>query len=231
LTDSVLSGITSTLQNIQDLTINAGSGTANDADRKTMAIEISSNLDQLLSLANSTDAEGNSMFSGYKTNAPAFTKTSTGASYNGDQGQALIQVDTAIQIPLSNSGDKIFQIGGQDTFKILTDLVNLLNTPVATPANQSALVAGLKSANTGLSNGLDSVSLSRTTIGSYLNRIDALDISGSAKDLSYAKSISDLQDVDYNSAVSQLTSQKTMLEAAQASFVKISSLTLFNYIT
>jgi flagellar hook-associated protein 3 FlgL len=36
--------------------------------------------------------------------------------------------------------------------------------------------------------------------------------------------------VDYAEAVSNLTQQKTYLEAAQQSFLKVSNLSLFNYL-
>jgi len=38
-----------------------------------------------------------------------------------------------------------------------------------------------------------------------------------------------LQDLDYAKAITDLTRQKTMLEAAQMSFTKIQGLSLFNY--
>lgn len=231
LTDGILSSSATALQDVQSLTINAGSGTSSDSDRKAMALAVNASLEQLLSLANSTDAEGNSMFAGYKTSSPAFTKTAAGITYSGDQGAVSVQVDTARQMSLNNSGDKVFQGGGQDVFKTLTDLVNLLNTPADTPAAKAALTAGLKTAADGVAGSLDSVILARTTIGSNLKSLDALDEAGATKDFNFTKSISDLQDLDYNTAVTQLTAQKTMLEAAQASFVKISGLSLFSYIS
>jgi flagellar hook-associated protein 3 FlgL len=231
LTDSVLDSTTSALQNIQDLTLTAGGGIASDSDRKALAMAVNANLEQLLSLANSTDAEGNAMFAGYKTSGPAFTKTATGATYNGDQGHVSVQVDTARQMSINNNGDTIFQPGGTDLFKTLTDLVNLLNTPTTTAASKAALTAGLKTAADGVAGSLDSVILARTTIGSNLKALDALDAAGATKDLNFAKSISELQDLDYNAAATQLLAQKTMLDAAQASFVKIAGLSLFNYIS
>jgi len=39
-----------------------------------------------------------------------------------------------------------------------------------------------------------------------------------------------LQDVDYSKAISDLTRQQTYFEAAQLSFLKVSKLSLFDYI-
>jgi flagellar hook-associated protein 3 FlgL len=42
--------------------------------------------------------------------------------------------------------------------------------------------------------------------------------------------LSELQDLDYTQAVTQLSMQQVTLEAAQKSFVKTSGLSLFNFI-
>jgi flagellar hook-associated protein 3 FlgL len=67
----------------------------------------------------------------------------------------------------------------------------------------------------------------RANIGAKLNEIDNLDTAGSDRALQYSKSLSDLQDTDYASALSDLAKQQTIMEAAQKSFVAITSLSLF----
>jgi flagellar hook-associated protein 3 FlgL len=42
--------------------------------------------------------------------------------------------------------------------------------------------------------------------------------------------LSKLQDVDYAQAISDLTRKQVQLEAAQQSFLKVSQLSLFNYL-
>ena len=49
-------------------------------------------------------------------------------------------------------------------------------------------------------------------------------------DLQYNQALSRLEDVDYAEAVSNLTQQRTFLQAAQQSFLKVSNLSLFNYL-
>ena len=43
-------------------------------------------------------------------------------------------------------------------------------------------------------------------------------------------SLSTLQDLDFAAAVSRLSQETFILEAAQASFARVSGLTLFNYL-
>jgi len=228
--DSTLASVTSVLQNAKTLTINAGNGALNNSDRSNLATQLSSALDQLLALANSTDGIGNYLFSGYQTGTQPFVKTAAGAQYNGDQGQRQIQVDSSRQMAVSDSGQAIFQGNNQDIFKTLTDLVSLLQTPVTTPAGNAALTAGLSTANGNIDQSLNNVLTVRASAGSRLQELDSLDSAGSSRDIQYSQTLSQLQDVDYAKAISQLTQQQTTLQAAQQSFVKIAGLSLFNYL-
>ena len=48
--------------------------------------------------------------------------------------------------------------------------------------------------------------------------------------MQYEQALSRLQDLDYADAITRLTQQQTYLEAAQKSFLKVSGLSLFNYV-
>jgi len=49
-------------------------------------------------------------------------------------------------------------------------------------------------------------------------------------DLQYQQTLSQLEDLDYAKAISDLTRKQTDLEAAQKSFLRSSQLSLFNYL-
>ena len=82
----------------------------------------------------------------------------------------------------------------------------------------------------GLDESLDRVLTTRAQIGSQLVEVEQLGFIGSDLDLQYQTTLSDLQDLDYNEAISRLTQQRTFLEAAQQSFLKTTGLSLFNYL-
>ncbi|MDB5765031.1 MAG: flgL [Herminiimonas sp.] len=119
----------------------------------------------------------------------------------------------------------------QSLFTTMNDLINLLGAPTGTPAGKANLTQGLATANSNLANALDNVSAVRASVGSRLYEIDSLDSGGSYRDIQYAQTLSTLQNVDYAKAISDLAQQTTTLTAAQQSFVKISGLSLFNFIT
>ena len=76
----------------------------------------------------------------------------------------------------------------------------------------------------------ESISRVRSGVGSRMVEVETQQNINSSMDLQYEETLSRLQDVDYAEAVSNLTQQKTYLEAAQQSFLKVSNLSLFNYL-
>ena len=128
------------------------------------------------------------------------------------------------------TGDSLFQSGGYDVFDTLSNLVTLLNTPITNAATQAAFSSGLSTAIGNLQGSVDNVLNVRTAIGTKLNELDTLDTAGTDRDLQYSQSLSDLQDLDYTAALSDLAKQQTIMEAAQKSFVKTTSLSLFDFI-
>lgn len=229
-----LASVTELFQNVKTAIISARNGVLGDTERGFHATELSGRLQELLGLANTRDESGNYLFSGFQTNTPAFVQTATGATYQGDTGQQLVQVDATRQMASSSPGSTVFQGGApggaEDVFKTLTDLISLLQTPVVTPADSAALTAGLATASTNMSLAMDNVLTTRAAIGARLNEIDSLDSVGEDRHLQYSQALSKLQDLDYTQAITELTQQKITLEAAQQSFAQTSKLSLFNYI-
>jgi flagellar hook-associated protein 3 FlgL len=113
----------------------------------------------------------------------------------------------------------------ESLFTTLDNLINALETRAGT-----RLANSLNTALTNLGNALSNVSTIRASVGSRLNEVDAAQSAGEDLNLQYRQTLSDLQDVDPYKAISDLTQQKMSLEAAQQSFLKISGLSLFNYL-
>jgi|LakWasM111_LOW13_FD_contig_51_16504_length_1113_multi_3_in_0_out_0_1 flagellar hook-associated protein 3 FlgL len=224
-----LNSITNVILSAQSTLVAAGNGSLSDSERKVMGTELQNSLESLVGLANTQDASGNFVFSGFKSNVASFTATATGATYNGDSQQQMLQVDPQRQMSVNVTGDSLFQGGGNDVFKTLSDIVTLLNTPITNAATQTAFNTGLTTAIGNLKGSLDTVLNARTSVGTKMNELDALDTAGTDRDLQYSASLSDLQDLDVVAALSDFSKQQTIIEAAQKSFVQTTSLSLFNY--
>lgn len=110
LEESQLQAVVKALQDAREQVVNAGNGSYSDAEREYIADALQSHFDTLLGLANSTDANGYYLFSGYQGNTRPFDQQADGAvSYVGDNGQRLLQVGSDRQIAVSDSGFDIFE--------------------------------------------------------------------------------------------------------------------------
>lgn len=107
--DGTLSGVDDTLSRIRQLAVQAGDGTLSQSDRQSIAQELTQDLQQLAGLANTQDAGGNYIFSGFEGGRQPFVQDATGGYvYQGDQGQRSLQIDTGISVPVNDSGQSIF---------------------------------------------------------------------------------------------------------------------------
>jgi len=118
----------------------------------------------------------------------------------------------------------------QSLFTTLENLIGVLEQPATGASGQAALANGLAAASRDLANSLDSVLSTRASLGARLHELDSLDQQGEDRDLQYEKTLAELQELDYTKAISDLTKQSIILEAAQQSFVKTAGLSLFNFL-
>jgi flagellar hook-associated protein 3 FlgL len=225
--ESSLTGVTNLLVSAQSTLVGAGNATLSDTERGFIGSELKGSLEALIGLANTQDASGNYLYAGTKTSTVPFAASATGADYAGDSNQQLLQVDTQRQMAINATGDNVFQANGNDVFSALNDIVTLLNTPITDATSQATYNTGLATAIGKLKGSVDNVLNVRADVGAKLKEIDNLDTAGSDRELQYSKSLSNLQDTDYASALSDFAKQQTIMEAAQKSFVQVTSLSLF----
>ncbi|SAK42963.1 flagellar hook-associated protein FlgL [Caballeronia calidae] len=109
--DSTLSNVSNVLQSIQTQIVHAGDGSLTDADRTSVANTIQGLRDQLFSLANTTDSDGNYIFSGLKGGTAPFSNNpaGVGATYDGDFGQRTVQISEGRSMQVGDTGVSIFQ--------------------------------------------------------------------------------------------------------------------------
>ena len=329
LEESTLQSVTTVLQNVKSLVIQAGNGTLGDADRATLATTLQSNLDQLQGLANTDDGNGQFLFAGFKSGSAPFERQADGTiQYLGDQGQRQVQVDVARQMagtddgrsifqsvqssagyvasaPIGNTGSGVFsstsvvnpadpdygknfvisfptagsyqvdavpasaiplvaatpftpgsalQFGGlqisisgtpaagdqvnvatarnagTDVFGAVSDVIKALKTPVSGPASQALVLNALSTANLKLTHAHDHVLTVRSSVGSRLQELDALDVTAGTRAVFDKSYLSNLQDLDYGSTIAEFFQRQTALQASQQTFAKIQKISLFNYL-
>jgi len=97
------------IQRVRELTVQAGSGSLSPNDRQSIAAELKERLGQLANIANTQDASGEYIFSGFQGQTPAFAKDGFGDwKYQGDEGQRVLEIDEGVTVPISDHGKGIF---------------------------------------------------------------------------------------------------------------------------
>ncbi|MFD0930388.1 flagellar hook-associated protein FlgL [Methylophilus glucosoxydans] len=222
-----LSSVTDLVLNIKSSLTAAGNATYNDAQRQSIATELQGRLDSLISLANAKDSMGNFIYSGFTTDKAAFTSAGV---FQGETSRMNLQIDDNRTMPTTFTGDSVFNANGNNLFANMQQAITLLNTPITDATSRTNFTNGLATALQNTDKSLDSILDTRAQIGSQLNEIQILDDTGDDISLQYSKVLSDLQDLDYTQALSDLAKKNTIMEAAQKSFVSTSKLSLFQFI-
>lgn len=130
------------------------------------------------------------------------------------------------------NGDKftVSPSSNQSIFKTVSDLITALETPSSGQPGGTRLTNNLNTALQNVNNSLEHVLTQRSSIGARLKEIDTLESVSGDQNIQFEQLLSQLQDVDFAKSISDLQRQQLYLQAAQQSYVKISGLTLFNYI-
>lgn len=246
--DSVLGGVNDELQGIYEKAIAAGNGSYSDAERSFIATELEERLKNLLSLANSQDGTGRYIFGGFESatepfsvNAPlssALPRYSLAAGqrsveYNGDDGIQLLQVGTNQAVATNETGSAVFMrltdslgnITGRSVFDGVQNMIDYLKTPSAT-----APVAVYSQSLGDIQSAIETVSRSRASVGARQASMETVANVANDRAVQYESQLSDIQDVDYAKALTEVTKKKLQLEAAQSTFSATSQLSLFDYI-
>ena len=114
LVDSQLSAVTELVQNVRSRVVQAGNTVLSDSDRQAIAVELEQRFDELLGIANSRNAAGDYLFSGYQSESKPFARQSAAAgagaavAYFGDNGERLVQGAASQQMATSVAGSELF---------------------------------------------------------------------------------------------------------------------------
>lgn len=119
----------------------------------------------------------------------------------------------------------------QNIFSTLQNLITAFSTDISGNPTAAAQVRNTINAEMeNLDRTLENVSTVQASVGARRSELSSLTNVAEALELQYKERLSNLQDIDYAEVISAFAEQQSQLEAAQASFAKISALSLFNYL-
>ena len=222
--DTTLGSIATQLQGALELAVQAANGTLNAANRGTVADQIDAISATLLNLANTRDANGQPLF-GDADGSAAVTKNATGSYTLADTAPSPIPISETQSVQGSETASRIFTIGGTNAFAALDTLATALRTGTAGEATAAA-----RSAMTNMTEANDQVSVARGAVGARAASVELQQGLSKSAQADRAELRSSIEDTDVSTAIVDLQKMMTALSATQASFSKLSSLSLFDYL-
>ncbi|MCP8687551.1 flagellar hook-associated protein FlgL [Marinobacterium sedimentorum] len=216
---------------LKELTIQAGGGALGSQDRASLATEIDGIINQMQGLMNTKDSQGEYLFSGFQGDKQAYSFNDVTQRYEfqGDAERRFAQIGPDNRIAITDSGAQLFD--PTNVLNVALDLSNGLKTiDTSTAAGKLELDTLVADTLTSLE-GVQELNIQgRASIGARMNALEQQQLVNEDYSLFTQEALSSFRDLDYNEAISRLTLQQTTLEAAYASFSKISGLSLFDYI-
>ncbi len=227
--DGALEGIETQLQRARELAIQASNGTLSDPQKQSIATALDAIVEDMLKLANTTDARGYPLFGGASGDA-AYARAGDGTiAFVGAGDASAIPIGDGASVEATTSGERIFAgiatpAGSTDIFAIVQGLANAIRTGGAASATASS------EAIDSLKTSIDSVAAGRASVGARAARLDIesqrlADVAVDRKALQGA-----IEDTDIATTIAELQKTLTVLSATQASFTKLTSMSLFDYL-
>ena len=182
----------------------------------------------LVGLANTRDVRGQPLF-GAATGDSAVTQASDGSvSFAGTGEAATIPVGDNVSVQANDSAKRLFggvstASGSSDMFAIISELASALTSDTGAAAAASKAGDSLKTV-------LGQVASARGSVGARAARLDLESDRLSEVAITRETDRSGLEDTDVTATITQLQQTMTVLQATQASFSKLSALSLFNYL-
>jgi len=224
LTDNALGSIANVIIRAKELAIQAASATLGADQQASIGIEIASLQQSLLFTANSRDGAGHALFGG-ETSGAAYEMSGGVVSYLGTAGTEPVPLGEGQSVTPSLTGPEVFnfEVGG-----VPTDLFAVLGTLAAALQGAGDPVAASRDAMTALDTGLEKVTAAQTVVGARLSWIELMDQRREATGELVAAEQADIGGADLATTMTRLQEVMTVLEASQASFVRLSQLSLFS---
>lgn len=226
-TDSTLTSVENSLQQAAELALQAGNGTLTDSARATISTQLKGVLDDLVKLANTKDARGQPLF-GAATGDTAVTVGANGAvSFTGTGTPPAIPLGDDQSIIATDTAARVFGVqttnGATDAFAIISKLAAAIDAG----GNVSSAAA---EATDGINTSLTQVGTVRGSVGARAARLDL--VADQMTDTAANREIdrSALEDTNVTETLTELQKTMTILSATQASFTKLSQLSLFDYL-
>ena len=232
LEDGVLHDAVSVLHRIKELGVQGLNATNSQNDRIAIAVEMEELNQHLLGLANTRNANGEYLFSGFKTDTPPFSKNAAGGYfYAGDANRREIQIASDRRLADGDYGASVFGLP-TGAAPVLGPSGPVDNVFEAIDKFAADLRANAPQGNSldDIAGALEKMLSTEASVGVRLNALDRQEEVNSEFILEMQTLLSATQDLDFTEAISRFNLQTVSLQAAQQAFAKVQDLSLFKFL-
>ncbi len=215
----------SAVTRIYELSIQARNDTYSQNDRLAIKAEVEALRDLMVDLANGKDADGNSLFSGYRTHISPFVADTDGRiTYQGDQGNHALPASETMALTTSINGASAFMRvktddGYTSLFSVIDDLIE-----------EVEFIGASDTSLNHIKDSVDHLSVNTTKIGALINKAETQKDAISERQMVITDALSGMEDADISSLVTKMQSLMVSRDAAQQSFVMIGQQNLFDFL-
>ena len=221
--ESVLSAVVSEVSQAVSIGVEGANGTLSDANRATLAQQVSGTLESVVSQANSA-YRGIYLFAGTASTAVPFSPSGTspsGYQYNGNSNVNSLAIGDGYVIPTNLPGDQLFQQPGSDLLGSLQGLVAALrggdSSTIGTATNQ------LRAA-------LDYVTQQRAFYGNVANQINKQEAFLQNESVNIKSEEDSLVGVDPAAAATNLSQAQIATQSTLAAAARVLPQSLLDYL-
>ena len=216
LADGALSELANLVIQAKDRAIMAA-GITSAEGRQAVGVEIAALRDSILGLANSSNSGGQAVFGGLAS-APAYERAGGVIAYRGTPDAQTLDIGEGRNVTRTFGGAQVFGPDGPDgLFATLGRLADDLASGSAPAADTLGE----------LDTGLERITTAQTITGTRLAFLNLIDGRRTQQAETRVQEQSRIGGADLAQTISSLQQTMTVLEASQASFVKLASLSLF----
>ena len=224
-TDDALADINDVLQRAREAVVQGGNGTMSQKDRNDIAAQIDQLIGQAKASGNAT-YDGQFIFAGQMTDTAPYDPDG-GDAYSGDTGGIVRTIGPGVSVRLNGSAGSVLGDGTDGkALQVLRDIAAHLRGGTAADTN-ALRTTDLKAIDASMAD----VSTARAEAGALSNRLTTAANRLTDLQASTEKVRSGVEYVDLAEAISQLSSQQAVYQAAlQATGSSLSQRTLMDFL-
>jgi flagellar hook-associated protein 3 FlgL len=222
MTDTALDGMASIIQQVKQLNATITNGSTDTTIRQNAISQYQALKQQLVDMGN-TQIGDQYIFGGFETRQPPFSNGDN--LFHGTPDGLNVEINKGATLQLNVPGDDLLLgTGTYGSVNILNEMDNLIN---AVTANNAPAISTAAKA---IDDAAKQINNAISDVASKMIRLDSMEKLLTNNENALESIVSSIQTVDYAKAATELSQQKTALEAALSATAKVSSLSLLDYL-